>query len=748
MRKLYCTLYSCLIGCLSYAQTAPQDFFLDDWKAKIITNPVSVAIPITATAPTVTVTVDAANVITKVSKYIYGHNAAAWNNNKMNQDVPLLNTITKLRPNVLRWPGGNMSNDYFWNATSQATCPKDLPPATTTTSVQPPSTFKFNDLFYGANQNSWTLSLDKFYDVLTKTNSTAIMCVNYAYARYGTSTDPVLTAAKYAADWVRYDNGRTKFWEIGNENFGSWETGYDIDQTLNKDGQPKRISGDLYGKHAAVFITEMKKAAAEIGVDIKIGVVALDSKGGNDPVNNAWNSGLMPHIATKADFLILHSYYTPWNQDSKPDVILNTAITETKAIKDYALGTLLQYGGVASLPLALTEWGIFATGSKQGTSYINGIHGAMVLGELTANKFGEATRWDLFNGYDNGNSIALLADGETDITKNDPRAPFYYLYYFQKFFGDKMVASTVTGSTDIRCYASTFTSGQSGMVLVNKGITPQTIDVKLNNFTSGKKYHYYLLTGGTDTEFSRSVFVNGNGSSTAAGGPSNYDVLQANETDIVNKSIKITLPKYSVAYVLVENETLPEINVKQGVTNIINGTGMYEFAPNVAVGSSSTPVTFTIQNTGNADLNIGAISISGANPLSFVLTQVTNPTVSGPLGSAAFTITYKPTFTGAKSAIISIANNDKNESPYTFTLTASTVTGLAESEHNNQEIKVFPNPSTSGVFQLGENTSWVVYTVLGKELKFGNSAEINLSGYPKGVFLIKHQNKMERVTFE
>jgi len=39
-------------------------------------------------------------------------------------------------------------------------------------------------------------------------------------------------------------------------------------------------------------------------------------------------------------------------------------------------------GGVSLKPIALTEWNLFTTGSKQMTSYIAGMHATMVLGEL------------------------------------------------------------------------------------------------------------------------------------------------------------------------------------------------------------------------------------------------------------------------------------------------------------------------------------------------------------------------------
>ncbi|MEI9958909.1 MAG: hypothetical protein WDM90_21935 [Ferruginibacter sp.] len=38
--------------------------------------------------------------------------------------------------------------------------------------------------------------------MLSQTNSTGIITVNYGYARYGTSANPVAAAAHLAADWV------------------------------------------------------------------------------------------------------------------------------------------------------------------------------------------------------------------------------------------------------------------------------------------------------------------------------------------------------------------------------------------------------------------------------------------------------------------------------------------------------------------------------------------------------------------
>ncbi len=522
----------------------PQGFFLDTWQPKTCISPSYIDAPQPSGTATVVVAVDFSAKIAKVSKYVYGNNSVPWSG-KMNADAALMKNILNLSPNILRCPGGSLSDTYFWDAV-EGKGPTDIP-----------STVKIEVLNAGKTTANWAMTLDNYYDLLKKTNSTGCICVNYAYARYGTSTDPVANAAHYAANWVRYDKGRTKYWEIGNENMGSWEAGYKIDLTLNKDNQPETISGELYGKHCRIFIDSMKYAASQIGSVIKIGVVATESYVSYDAVMKNWNAGMMPQIADKADFLIVHSYYTPYNENSSIATILNSA-ANTKNYKDYVLKDLKTYAKKDTMPVALTEWNIFAVGSKQAVSYINGMHTALVLGELIKNQYGEATRWDLMNGWGNGDDHGMFSSSdEPGVPLRTPHAPFFYMYYFQKYFGDQMISSKVTGTTNIVSYASSFSSGQSGIVIVNKGTTQQIVNLQMTNFTNAKSYYRYVLTGGTDNgNFSRKVYVNGAGPSIDGGGPANYADVKAVATRI-NGEMKFITPPLSVTYLLLTSDSLP-----------------------------------------------------------------------------------------------------------------------------------------------------------------------------------------------
>jgi hypothetical protein len=132
------------------------------------------------------------------------------------------------------------------------------------------------------------------------------------------------------------------------------------------------------------------------------------------------------------------------------------------------------------------------------------------------------------------------------------------MYYFQKYFGDHMVASTVEGNSNVVSYASSFSSGESGLVLVNKGTAQQTVSLNIKNYPEAKSYYRYVLTGGTDNgDFSRKVYVNGEGPAMEGGGPENYESLEALGNGI-NGGIKFDLPALSVSYVLVSPDSIQD----------------------------------------------------------------------------------------------------------------------------------------------------------------------------------------------
>jgi len=531
-----------------------QGFFLTNWAGKTFTKPSST---ITVSKPSasgaVGVTVDLSQIITKSSANIYGNNTNPYMGQYVTEPVLMAN-ITALAPKILRAPGGSLSDVYFWDGDgANVQAPADAP----VNLLDDNGNASAADYWFGNNTQSWTVSLDNYYKVLQQTNSTGLITVNYGYARYGTGPTPVQTAAHLAANWVRYDKARTQYWEVGNENYGNWEAGYRIDVTKNQDGQPAVITGTVYGTHFKVFADSMRAAAAQAGnANIKIGIVLTSS---NDIGNNAgvsnWNADVLAAAGNSADFFVVHNYYTPYAQNSTPDIILSTPASMTSAMMGWVKSSV-QNAGITQKPVAMDEWNIQATGSEQSVSNISGLHAIMVLAEVQRNQISMSSRWDLANGWSNGDDQGMfnIGDEPGGVAKWNARPAFYYMHFFQKYFGDRMVSSVST-SPNIVSYGSSFSSGQAGVVLVNTGSSDQVVTVAFNNFAIGANYYYYELKGGTDNPpFSRMVYINGFGPNNGiSGGPSNFDSVAAIAAN-VSGGIIVTVPAYGAIFLVADKQ--------------------------------------------------------------------------------------------------------------------------------------------------------------------------------------------------
>ena len=301
----------------------------------------------------------------------------------------------------------------------------------------------------------------------------------------------------------------------------------------------------------------MKAAAQQIGATIYIGATLYQQPTTSSDYTSTqtWNVGVLQNAGNTPDFFIVHDYFTAYETNSSVSDILNTADAVPTSVMSY-ITQQVTAAGVGLKPIAFTEWNIQATGSKQNVSYIAGIHAAKTVGSIIRNKFGEASRWDIANGYANGDDQGMFNIGdEPGAPLWNPRPSFFYLYYFQKFFGDRMVYDTLKRSnSDITTYSSTFSSGQAGTVLINSGTLNHVVSIDFQHFPAGSNYYWYVLNGGTDNApFSGQVYVNGTGPSTATGGPLNYATLKAYSAPLTG-TIKINLPPLTVVYLIADKK--------------------------------------------------------------------------------------------------------------------------------------------------------------------------------------------------
>jgi hypothetical protein len=562
--------------------------FLEDFAPKTATIPISVSANKTSDTPTVNVTLSA-DTLGKISKYVFGNALAVWMGNNTGSSVFVKN-VQLLNPSLIRFPGGSWSDIFFWNGN-----PTDVPD-----SVYNGTTGK-KELFYPiSGKNDWPTTTDNYYKLRQQTGSQGLITINYAYARYGLSSKPAEQAAHLAAQWVRYDKGRTKYWEIGNENGGPWEAGWMIDTKTNKDGQPQIITGQLYGQHCKMIADSMRNAATKMGFKISIGgqVLHYDGSTSWNNVDKTWNSGFFKEIGDGVDFYVMHNYF---GSAATVDNLLSAAVTEPKKNITFIQQDIINKKTFPK-PVALTEYNMNSNSANatMGMSFINGMQATILFNELLKNNFGLGARWLLASGAD-----GMFYQGDNSSLLWQPRPDFYYAYYQQKFTGDHVIPATST-NTNILAYASRFASGETGVVIVNKGKTAQVVKINTKDIGVGNQYYAYSLTGGTDNgDFSLYVSVNGvNPTGTQWGPRETLETIPASAYPIED-AIAVNSPGRSIQFIMVEAGT--KILYPTSVTSELNNELELTNYPN----PFSTITTIQFQTSSKASVSLDVFDQTG-----------------------------------------------------------------------------------------------------------------------------------------
>jgi hypothetical protein len=114
----------------------------------------------------------------------------------------------------------------------------------------------------------------------------------------------------------------------------------------------------------------------------------------------------------------------------------------------------------------------------------------------------------------------------------------------------------------------------------------------------------------------------------------------------------------------------PEIKVEGNGSEIADGdaspsSGDHTDFGSAEVGGSTVQKTYTISNTGDADLTISG-NITSSSGL-FTVGQPSSTTIAAS-GSETFTVTFDPTTAVTSTSTITINNDDSDEDPYTFSV--------------------------------------------------------------------------------
>jgi len=409
-----------------------------------------------------------------------------------------------------RFPAGSGSDIYFWDG------------------VRPSFHQSFG--FYSGTAGNF-LDPEHYAEFKKNSNGEGSIVVNYGYARYG-ADEPraarVQKAADYAAGFVRKMNidlnADIKYWEVGNEIYGGWESGHEV----NDRGI---VTGKEYGEDFCVFADAMKA----VDPDIKVGAV-LYSKA------DSWNRQVIIEVKDHADYFIVHHYFNNIQGSEASKAATVGLQTDMQEIQKYAKVFTGKPAGY--FPVNLTE---FNSQGEQTITISNGLFVADALGTIVKNHYNLTTIWVNEWSLSNNETHGIIAKGDPNQANYTVRPSYTPYYYYGKCFGDQMIKSEVTGSDDIRVYASKYSSDEIGIVAIN--FSDEDKKVNFENVADYDTVYWYTVNAENTNAGNTKFYVNGETSTTTGGGPENLDDVPANRAKISTNKY-FTLPKYSANYIV------------------------------------------------------------------------------------------------------------------------------------------------------------------------------------------------------
>ncbi|MEO7715371.1 MAG: alpha-L-arabinofuranosidase [Capsulimonas sp.] len=447
-----------------------------------------------------TLTVDASTPIRTIDPRLFGLNTAVWDNKFT---LPSTQTaLTSIGNKVLRFPGGSTSDGYSWNTGKS-----------------------------DGGSNPWTVSFPTFAKLAEATGAQSYITVNYgsgtpqmaaawvAYANGATTNTTVIGTDSKGKYWntigywaairgaspLAKDDGlnflriahpapfNIKYWEIGNECFGSWEN--DKHGVAGSTLSGVAHDGYTYGTYAAQFLTKMHA----VDPNIKVGVVifpgqdtygnsarnAVNPNEGNK-VHHGWSPVVLAYLKSVhilPEFLIHHQYPQEPGAESDDGLLLSASKWPSDAAFIRKMLTDYIGAGSDSIELAATETNsVSSAPGKQTVSLVNGLFLADNFANIAKTEFNACMWWNLHNAsetHNNNSSLygwrifgdyGVLATGDRADTPANTPYPAYRAMELMTHWGrsgDKVVSAN-SDYNKLPVYAAQLQDGRLALLVVNK----------------------------------------------------------------------------------------------------------------------------------------------------------------------------------------------------------------------------------------------------------------------------------------
>lgn len=297
-----------------------------------------------------------------------------------------------------------------------------------------------------------------------------------------------------------------KYWEVGNEEYGSWE----VDHHAIPHDPATYV----------VFARQFRELARLIDPNARVGVSGSGTGGNYGSVGGNWTHEVLIRYRAAndaPDFVVDHNYmYDPGAEND--DRLLRHTATDPTAPPGFggpvdwvrraaAYRTMFQQdlgAAAAGVELLNTEFNsVSSAPSNQTTSLVNGLFAADAIGGLLQTEYNMAVFWDLRNAYETshhinglygwrfGGDYGILGDPGGTAPASGRYIP--YPTYFAEQLAGKMIHSgdsvvrAASDDTFLAVYAVRQQSnGHMMLLVINKSPTNAlTGNVTLSNFKPG-----------------------------------------------------------------------------------------------------------------------------------------------------------------------------------------------------------------------------------------------------------------------
>ncbi len=650
-------------------------------------------------------TVNASTSLHAVATNLLGINTAYWDPDAVTTQTQQMATAAGL--DMYRFPGGSAADDFHFNVAN--------------------------------NYYSGDINFVQFVQFITSVGGTGVVTVDYgsgspqeaaAELAYldGSPTDTTLIgsgiewndatsqwqtvnwgtvgywAALRAASPLAQDDGLNfmriahpaaftdiKYWEIGNEEYGSWEV--DHHGTATPGGVSTGAAHDpaTYAAFAKQFASLASEIQTTAGLpQISIGIDSGDPTGASDGnwTKNVLADGLADGFVP--GFISDHSYMQAPGDESD-SFLLDDTVSDSGSVLDWTTRyadyqtILLQTLGsqAASVQVMATEYNsVYTNPGKQSTSLVNGLFVAESLGSLLDSGYTGGFVWDLRNAWDTSENDSNLLYGWReggdygqlgDPNSNSPptTGPYVaYPGYYALQLASKIirsggqVVSATSNYSDLNVYAVMESSGDLDLLVINVNPAASlTEQFDLTGFQPGGSAQVWQYGETQDTAQSHSA----TGASALASASTSVSLSGSN--------FSYTFPAYSMTVL----DLSPPPSLSGPTTATVGHTRNLAFSGATAISVSDSAATGSTIDTVALSVHNGtlAVSLSGGATITAGSSGSGSLTLSGTLtqlNAALGTLVYTAPTTGASDTLSATATDGiASSAPLATTITLTNI---------------------------------------------------------------------------